>query len=317
VAKNLVGAFYQPRLVLSDVSLIRSLPNRQLRSGLAEIIKYGVIKDRKIFAFLEANYSKVLSGDVRALEYLVARCSRIKAGVVAKDELDTKGVRALLNYGHTMGHAIEAASGYSNRYNHGEAVAIGMIVASRISASLGRINPGEAPASGNYDHVFEQHLPAGTLSWPELDYQTFKDMALAHGRYYGTDAAGIIYRDGIKDSAHRVDFLTEFGVPNRDTAPYDLVFIDTIDAQPPAADGSNLATVSVSGNGLGLKGVFWMGANFSGGGVGSPPFILDAEDPNGDPPPGGRLSKIFLEGVLTDPAQRGRIAASRSNCHDA
>jgi len=143
VAKNLVGAFYQPRLVLSDVSLIKSLPLRQIRNGLAEVIKYGVIKDRSIFAFLEANCRKVLNGDGRALEYLIARCSRIKAGVVAKDERDAKGVRAILNYGHTMGHAIEAASGYSNRYNHGEAVAIGMIIASRVSASLGRVGPGE------------------------------------------------------------------------------------------------------------------------------------------------------------------------------
>ena len=161
-----------------------------------------------------------------------------------------------------------------------------------------RPQPGLAPASGQYAGAFEQHLPAGTLQWPTFDYQTFKDMALAHGRYYGTDAAGNVYRNGIKDAAHRIDFLTEFGVPNRDTAPYDLMFIDTINGAAPRSDGSNMATINVSGNGLGLKGVFWIGANFGGSGIGSPPFILDAEDPNGTPPPSGKLSQIFLEGVL-------------------
>lgn len=161
-----------------------------------------------------------------------------------------------------------------------------------------RQQPGAAPANGKYAAAFFQHLPAGTLNWPVFDYQTFKDMAMAHGRYYGTDASGNIYKNGIKDSAHRVDFLTEFGVPNRDTYPYDLLFIDTTNGQPPAADGSNLATISASGNSLGLKGVFWIGANFDGGGVGSPPFVLDARDPSGNPPPSGQLSQIFLEGVL-------------------
>lgn len=137
VAKNLAGAFYQPRLVLSDISLIKSLPPRQLKNGLAEVIKYGVIKDVRLFKFLAANRKKILRGDPRALEFVISRCARIKAGVVSRDEFDKKGVRATLNFGHTIGHAIEAASGYSKCYNHGEAVAIGMVVASRISARLG------------------------------------------------------------------------------------------------------------------------------------------------------------------------------------
>lgn len=161
-----------------------------------------------------------------------------------------------------------------------------------------RQQPGAAPASGQFASAFFQRLPAGTLTWPTFDYQTFKDMAKAHGRYYSTDAGGNIYKSGIEDSAHRVGFLTEFGVPNRDTYPYDLIFIDTVNGQPPDADGSNLATIGASGTSLGLKGVFWIGANFNGSGVGSPPFVLDARDPAGNPPPGGRLSQIFLEGVL-------------------
>lgn len=173
-----------------------------------------------------------------------------------------------------------------------------------------RQQPGLAPASGNYANAFQQHVPPGTLQWPTFDYLTFKNMAKAHGRYYSTDASGNIYRDGIEDTAHRVDFLTEFGVPNRDTAPYDLLFIDTIDNTAPKSDGSNLATISATGNSLGLKGIFWIGANFDGGGVGSPPFILDAQDPAGNPPPGGRLSQIFLEGVLY---AAGTVAMS-GNC---
>ena len=137
IAKNLIGAFYQPRLVISDTSLIKSLSSRQIKSGLGEVIKYGVIKDKKLFEFLEHGYKKVLKADPHSLEYIVSRSSRIKAAVVSKDEFDNKGVRAILNFGHTIGHAIEAASGYSARYNHGEAIAIGMVIASDISCKLG------------------------------------------------------------------------------------------------------------------------------------------------------------------------------------
>ncbi len=144
IAKNLVGAFYQPKIVLSDTSLIKTLPLRQVRNGLAEVIKYGVIKNGELFAFLETNYKKILKYDLKALEYIVLRSSKIKANVVSKDELDRKGLRATLNYGHTIGHAIETASGYSNRYNHGEAIAIGMVVAARIASLLGLMKTIEA-----------------------------------------------------------------------------------------------------------------------------------------------------------------------------
>lgn len=139
-AKNLVGAFYQPRLVISDVELLSTLPERQMASGLAEIIKYGVIRDPKLFAYLERNSDKVLALERGACEYVVARSSAIKASVVARDEFDTKGLRAILNFGHTIGHALEAVSGYSARYTHGEAVAIGMAVASDISVAAGMMS---------------------------------------------------------------------------------------------------------------------------------------------------------------------------------
>lgn len=141
IAKNLVGAFYQPRMVISDISLLDTLPARQIRNGLAEVIKYGVIKDRHIFAFLEKKYPDILKHDRDSLEYVVSRSSRIKAKIVERDELDRTGLRAILNYGHTVGHAVESASSYSSRYNHGESVAIGMAVASDIALKLKLTSP--------------------------------------------------------------------------------------------------------------------------------------------------------------------------------
>ena len=131
--KNLLGAFYQPRLVLSDVTALKTLPKGVLCSGLAEVIKYGVIRDAGLFKYIRANIKGILKGDEDSLEYIVARCSSIKAGVVERDEFDRTGVRAILNFGHTVGHAIEAADAYSERYSHGEAVAVGMVVASFIA----------------------------------------------------------------------------------------------------------------------------------------------------------------------------------------
>ena len=135
-AKNLAGAFHQPKVVISDVSILKSLPRRQLKSGMAEIIKYGVIKDRKLFSYLETNHRSILKGDERTLEYVISRSSRIKADVVRKDEFDKKGLRVILNYGHTAGHAIEAASAYSGKYDHGQSVAIGMAIAADIALKL-------------------------------------------------------------------------------------------------------------------------------------------------------------------------------------
>jgi 3-dehydroquinate synthase len=139
--KNLVGAFYQPRLVYSDTRLLRTLGIRQLRCGLAEVVKYGIIRDRNLFNYLEKNYPRILALKEEALEFIVARASYIKAKVVEKDERETKGIRVILNFGHTIGHAIEAASGYKG-YHHGEAIALGMLVAVRISSKLNFLNRG-------------------------------------------------------------------------------------------------------------------------------------------------------------------------------
>jgi 3-dehydroquinate synthase len=130
--KNLVGAFYPPRLVLVDPDLLRTLPKRQFRSGLAEVIKYGVIADAELFSYLEQNMEKVLRRDRAALAYLIARCAQIKGEVVSRDERES-GWREILNFGHTFGHALESVTRY-RRYQHGEAVGWGMIAA----AMLGR-----------------------------------------------------------------------------------------------------------------------------------------------------------------------------------
>lgn len=135
VGKNLVGAFYQPRLVFCDVGLLKTLEPRQIRSGLAEVIKYGIIKDRLLFKYLENNFNDVLGLKKPDLEFIVRRCAAIKADIVRQDEQEEKGIRTVLNFGHTIGHAIEAAGGYKG-YNHGEAIALGMLVASDISREM-------------------------------------------------------------------------------------------------------------------------------------------------------------------------------------
>ncbi len=132
--KNLVGAFYQPKLVLCDQDALDTLPDREFKAGLAEVIKYGIIYDAPLFARLERDMEKVLRRDPKILTEVVARCCEIKADVVGQDETES-GLRAILNFGHTIGHAIEAISGYG-KYLHGEAISIGQVSAAKISARL-------------------------------------------------------------------------------------------------------------------------------------------------------------------------------------
>jgi len=132
--KNLVGAFYQPRLVLCDLTTLASLPTREYRSGLAEVIKYGIIRDQALFRTLEREMQKLLRRDPKTLTEIIARCCQIKAEVVGADEAEG-GLRAILNFGHTIGHALEAISHYG-KYLHGEAIAIGQVAAARLSRNL-------------------------------------------------------------------------------------------------------------------------------------------------------------------------------------
>jgi len=132
--KNLVGAFHQPKFVLCDLDTLKSLPEREFRAGLAEVIKYGIIYDSPFFARLERSIAQLLRRDPKSLTQIIARCCEIKAEVVGQDETET-GLRAILNFGHTLGHAIENSFGYG-KYLHGEAISIGQVLAARLSRDL-------------------------------------------------------------------------------------------------------------------------------------------------------------------------------------
>src|SRR2546422_158934 len=140
--KNLLGAFHQPLLVVADTAVLDTLPPRQFRAGYAEVAKYGVLGDEAFFAWLEANHADIFSGGA-AREHAIATSWRAKAAIVARDERET-GPRALLNLGHTFGHALEAATGFSDRLLHGEGISVGMVLAAEFSAELGMISESDA-----------------------------------------------------------------------------------------------------------------------------------------------------------------------------
>jgi 3-dehydroquinate synthase len=141
LGKNMIGAFWQPRLVLADTDTLKTLPDRELHAGLAEVIKYGLIRDLPFFEWLESNMDKLLARETGALIYAIERSCANKAEVVAEDENES-GVRAMLNLGHTFGHAIEAGLGYGN-WLHGEAVAAGIMMAVELSRRLGWLSSGD------------------------------------------------------------------------------------------------------------------------------------------------------------------------------
>ena len=159
--KNQVGVFYQPELVVSDTSVLATLPPAEIRCGLAEVIKCAIIRDRAFFAYIESSIEQIVALDRRALEECVFRSARIKAAVVSRDERDS-GLRNILNFGHTVGHAVETVSGF--KVKHGEAVAIGMATAARISVRLGLLRKAEQERISGIIHG--AGLPT---SMPELD----------------------------------------------------------------------------------------------------------------------------------------------------
>jgi 3-dehydroquinate synthase len=156
--KNLVGAFHQPSLVLADLATLDTLPERELQAGYSEVVKYGLISDPDFFAWCDANGSALLAGDAAKREYAVAHSVAHKARIVAEDERETTGKRALLNLGHTFGHALEAETGYSDTLLHGEAVALGMILAARYSARRGLMPKASA------EHVASHFAAVGMRS---------------------------------------------------------------------------------------------------------------------------------------------------------
>jgi 3-dehydroquinate synthase len=153
--KNLLGAFHQPVLVIADTSVLDTLSPRQFRAGYAEVAKYGVLGDEAFFSWLEANHADIFSGGA-AREHAIATSCRAKAAIVSRDEREN-GERALLNLGHTFGHALEAATGFSDRLFHGEGVSVGMVLAAEFSAKLGMIS--EADAARVERHLASVGLP--------------------------------------------------------------------------------------------------------------------------------------------------------------
>ena len=168
--KNLLGAFHQPVLVIADTSVLDTLSPRQFRAGYAEVAKYGVLGDEAFFAWLETSHSGIFSGGA-AREHAIATSCRAKAAVVSRDERET-GERALLNLGHTFGHALEAATGFSDRLFHGEGVAVGMVLAAEFSAELGMIPQADAAR-------IERHLASVGLPTHLQDIAGFAQEGLA------------------------------------------------------------------------------------------------------------------------------------------
>ena len=164
--KNLIGAFHQPVGVWIDTAFLCTLPDREYRSGLAEVVKYGVILDAELFAYLERHAAALLARDAECLRSIVARCCRLKANVVEQDEREETGLRAILNYGHTFAHAFETVSGYGV-WLHGEAVAAGMICASRLAERRGLISAEVTERQRQLLQTFA--LPVAPGRWPVDD----------------------------------------------------------------------------------------------------------------------------------------------------
>jgi 3-dehydroquinate synthase len=168
--KNLLGAFHQPVLVIADTSVLDTLSPRQFRAGYAEVAKYGVLGDEAFFSWLEANHADIFSGGA-AREHAIATSCRAKAVIVSRDERET-GERALLNLGHTFGHALEAATGFSDRLFHGEGVSVGIVLAAEFSAQLGMIKDSDAAR-------VERHLASVGLPTHLQDIAGFTQEGLA------------------------------------------------------------------------------------------------------------------------------------------
>jgi 3-dehydroquinate synthase len=212
--KNLVGAFHQPILVVADTSALDTLPPRQFRAGYAEIVKYGLLGDAGFFAWLEANARELFAGGA-AREHAIATSCRMKAAIVARDERET-GDRALLNLGHTFGHALEAAAGFSNRLLHGEAVALGTALAAEFSVRLGVLAPEDAARATR--HLSGAGLPVRLAEVaggaPDADHLMeliWQDKKVRHGKltFVLLRAIGAAYMSNDLDPALVRAFLIE------------------------------------------------------------------------------------------------------------
>ena len=179
LGKNLIGAFYQPQAVFIDLETLKTLPEREIKSGLGEVVKYGIISDGKFFAYLEDNAEKILQRDLKTLAHVVKRSCEIKAAVVSADEKES-GLRRILNFGHTMAHAIEEETAYK-KYRHGEAVAIGMLAAAKISCELGKTSAENVRRLENLLQRFGMKTTCAGLDADKLYNVTFRDKKTVGG----------------------------------------------------------------------------------------------------------------------------------------
>ena len=179
LGKNLIGAFHQPRAVFIDLKFLATLPEREIKSGLGEVVKYGVISDAEFFAYLEDNAEKILQRDAETLAHVVKRSCELKAEVVSKDERES-GLRRILNFGHTLAHAVEEQTHYE-KYRHGEAVAVGMMAAALISRELGKTSAENVARLENLLRRFGMFTSCAGLDADKLYTVTLRDKKAVGG----------------------------------------------------------------------------------------------------------------------------------------
>ena len=179
LGKNLIGAFHQPCAVFIDLNCLKTLPEREIKSGLGEVVKYGVISDKNFFAYLEDNVDKILHRDVQTFAHIVKRSCELKAAVVSADERES-GLRRILNFGHTLAHAVEEQTHYE-KFRHGEAVAIGMVGAARISHELGKSSAANVARMENLLRRFGMMTTCAGLDADKLYRVTFRDKKAVGG----------------------------------------------------------------------------------------------------------------------------------------
>jgi 3-dehydroquinate synthetase len=200
--KNLVGAFYQPKFVLSDVSTLQTLPPRELASGWAEAIKHGLILDRDLLEAFETRRPSLLALEQDIATDIIRRSVAIKANIVSQDERETLGIRILLNYGHTIGHAIEAATGYGS-FLHGEAVSVGMMGAARIGEAMGLMSSDEVERQRSLLESYGLPLTCG-----EMDIAAVSNAMLSDKKVVGRAIRWVLL-DGIGNATTRNDVPPE------------------------------------------------------------------------------------------------------------
>lgn len=184
--KNLIGSFYQPKLIFCDLEFLQTLPEREFLAGYAEVVKYGLIRDKEFFGYLEKNWEKIKNRDAKIMQNIILKSCQIKAQIVSEDEKENKDVRALLNFGHTFGHIFETETDYSDELLHGESVAIGMVLAMKLSVVMGIFD--EKKLTRVTNHFCQIGLPASALnirkSWDikRLVTHIYKDKKVENGK---------------------------------------------------------------------------------------------------------------------------------------